>query len=92
MLTRIYGTCFPTKEELDNYLVMLSEAEKRNHKKLGRELGLFMFHETAPGMAYWLPKGVTLYNELVNFWRVEHQKEDYKEIFSPLSQTSLQTD
>lgn len=84
MLTRIYGTCFPTQEELDNYLVMLDEAEKRNHKKLGRELGLFMFHETAPGMAYWLPKGVTLYNELVNFWRVEHQKEDYKEIFSPL--------
>lgn len=84
MLTRIYGTCFPTKVELDEYLTMLSEAEKRNHKKLGRELGLFMFHETAPGMAYWLPKGVTLYNELVNFWRVEHQKESYQEIFSPL--------
>ncbi|MFZ3301777.1 MAG: threonine--tRNA ligase [Microgenomates group bacterium] len=84
MLTRIYGTCFPTKVELDDYINMLSEAEKRNHKKLGRELGLFMFHETAPGMAYWLPKGVTLYNELVNFWRVEHQKENYQEIFSPL--------
>ena len=84
MLTRIYGTCFPTKVELDEYLNMLSEAEKRNHKKVGRELGLFMFHETAPGMAYWLPKGVTLYNELVNFWRVEHQKENYQEIFSPL--------
>lgn len=84
MLTRIYGTCFSTKIELDEYLNMLSEAEKRNHKKLGRELGLFMFHETAPGMAYWLPKGVTLYNELVNFWRVEHQKENYQEIFSPL--------
>jgi threonyl-tRNA synthetase len=84
MLTRIYGTCFSTKVELDDYLNMLSEAEKRNHKKLGRELGLFMFHETAPGMAYWLPKGVTLYNELVNFWRVEHQKENYQEIFSPL--------
>ena len=84
MLTRVYGTCFPTQEELENYLKMLEEAEKRNHKKLGRELGLFMFHETAPGMAYWLPKGVTLYNELINFWRVEHKLENYKEIFSPL--------
>jgi len=84
MLTRIYGTCFPTKVELDEYLNMIEEAEKRNHKKLGRELGLFMFHETAPGMAYWLPKGVTLYNELVNFWRIEHKKENYQEIFSPL--------
>ncbi len=84
MLTRIYGTAFSTKIELDKYLNMLQEAEKRNHKKLGRELGLFMFHETAPGMAYWLPKGVVLYNELVNFWRKEHQKEGYLEIFSPL--------
>lgn len=84
MLTRIYGTVFPTKVELDGHLAMLEEAEKRNHKKLGRELGLFMFHETAPGMAYWLPKGVILYNELVNFWRKEHQKENYLEIFSPL--------
>jgi len=84
MLTRVYGTCFPTQEELENYLKMLEEAEKRNHKKLGRELGLFMFHETAPGMAYWLPKGVTLYNELINFWRVEHKLENYQEIFSPL--------
>lgn len=84
MLTRIYGTAWPTQNELDEYIKMLEEAEKRNHKKLGRELGLFMFHETAPGMAYWLPKGVTLYNELVNFWRIEHQKENYQEIFSPL--------
>ena len=84
MLTRIYGTAFSTKIELDKYLNMLQEAEKRNHKKLGRELGLFMFNETAPGMAYWLPKGVVLYNELVNFWRKEHQKEGYLEIFSPL--------
>jgi threonyl-tRNA synthetase len=84
MLTRIYGTIFPSQKELDEYLHMIEEAEKRNHKKIGRELGLFMFHETAPGMAYWLPKGVILYNELVNFWRKEHQKENYLEIFSPL--------
>ncbi len=84
MLTRIYGTVFPTQKELDEYLVMLEEAEKRNHKKIGRELGLFMFHETAPGMAYWLPKGVKLYLELVNFWRKEHEKYNYQEIVSPL--------
>lgn len=84
MLTRIYGTIFPTKDELQKYLTMIEEAEKRNHKKLGQELKLFMFHETAPGMAYWLPKGVILYNELINFWRIEHQKEGYQEIFSPL--------
>lgn len=84
MLTRIYGTAFPTQEELDNHLVMLEEAEKRNHKKLGKELELFMFHETAPGMAYWLPKGVTLYNQLVEFWRKEHEEYGYQEIVSPL--------
>jgi len=84
MLTRIYGTCFPTQKELDEYLNQIKEAEKRNHKKLGRELGLFMFHETAPGMAYWLPKGVKLYLELVDFWRKEHEKYNYQEIVSPL--------
>ena len=84
MLTRIYGTCFPTEKDLIEYIEMKREAEKRNHKKIGQELELFMFHETAPGMAYWLPKGVALYNELVNFWRVEHKKYGYQEIFSPL--------
>ncbi len=84
MLTRIYGTAFPTQSELDEYLKMRDEAEKRNHKKIGQELELFMFHETSPGMAYWLPKGVILYNELVNFWRIEHNKNNYQEIFSPL--------
>ena len=84
MLTRIYGTIFPTKDQLDAHLVMLSESEKRNHKKIGRELGLFMFHETAPGMAYWLPKGVKLYLQLVDFWRKEHERYNYQEIFSPL--------
>ena len=60
MLTRIYGTCWPTKEELDKYLWQQEEAKKRDHKKLGAALELFMFHETAPGMPYWLPKGVIL--------------------------------
>lgn len=84
MLTRIYGTAFFTQEELDQYLNMLIEAEKRNHRKLGKELELFMFHETAPGMAYFLPKGVKVYNELVEYWRTEHEKYNYQEIFSPL--------
>lgn len=84
MLTRIYGTAFETQEELDSYLNMLIEAEKRNHKKLGKELELFMFHETAPGLAYFLPKGVKVYNELVNYWREEHENYNYQEIFSPL--------
>ncbi len=84
MLTRIYGTCFTTQEELDKFLWQTEEAKKRDHKKLGKELELFMFHETAPGMAYWLPKGVIMYNELVQFWREEHKKRGYQEIVSPL--------
>ncbi len=84
MLTRIYGTAFSTKKELDQYLAMLEEAKKRDHKKLGPQLELFMFHETAPGMPYWLPKGVTLYNELINFWREEHKKRNYLETISPI--------
>ncbi|MBI4134932.1 MAG: threonine--tRNA ligase [Candidatus Sungbacteria bacterium] len=83
-LTRIYGVAFDTKQKLDEYLAMLEEAEKRDHKKLGPQLDLFMFHETAPGMPYWLPKGVLLYNTLIEFWRKEHQKRNYHEIVSPL--------
>ncbi len=84
MLTRIYGLAFESKEALEAYEKMREEAEKRDHKKLGRELGLYMFHETAPGMPYWLPKGLIVYNELVNFWRKEHRAHAYKEIASPL--------
>jgi threonyl-tRNA synthetase len=84
MLTRIYGLAFPSKEELVAYEKQIEEAKKRDHKKLGKELGLFMFHDTSPGMPYWLPNGLKLYNELVNFWRTEHDKLGYKEISSPL--------
>lgn len=84
MLTRIYGTVWPSKEELDKYLWQQEEAKKRDHKKLGRELELFMFHETSPGMPYWLPKGVIIYNELVSFWREEHSQRGYQEIVSPI--------
>lgn len=84
MMQRIYGVAFRTPEELDSYLKMMAEAELRDHKKLGRELELFMFHETAPGMPYWLPKGLALYQALVAFWRTEHQMRGYQEIASPL--------
>lgn len=84
MLTRIYGLAFENKKELDAYLIQREEAEKRDHKKLGRELGLFMFHETAPGMPYWLPKGLILYKELENYWRKRHAELGYLEIASPL--------
>lgn len=84
MLTRVYGVAFSSKKELEDYLKMMEEVEKRDHKKLGPRLELFMFHETAPGMPYWLPKGVKLYNALVNFWREEHNKRNYHEIVSPI--------
>ncbi|MCX6809632.1 MAG: threonine--tRNA ligase [Candidatus Berkelbacteria bacterium] len=84
MLQRIYGIAFESKEELDDYLKIRVEAEKRDHKKLGRELELFIFDESAPGMPYWLPKGVKLYNALVEFWRKEHEKHGYQEFKSPI--------
>ena len=84
MLTRIYGTAFESQQELDQYLEMVEEAKKRDHRKLGKELEFFMFHETSPGMPYWLPKGLIMYNELVNYWRIEHKKYNYQEIVSPL--------
>jgi threonyl-tRNA synthetase len=84
MLTRIYGTAFPSKKELDDYLTMLEEAKKRDHKKLGRELDLFLFHDTSPGMAYWLPKGLTLYNLLYGFAREMYKKYSYQEVATPM--------
>ena len=84
MLTRVYGTAFPTQKELDNYINLQEETKKRDHKKLGPLLELFLFHETAPGMPYWLPKGTIIINELLNFWRIEHQKRGYLETITPL--------
>lgn len=83
-MQRIYGVAFATKEALSDHLHMLEEAKLRDHRKLGQELELFFFHETAPGMPYWLPRGVILYNQLINFWREEHTLRDYHEIVSPL--------
>jgi threonyl-tRNA synthetase len=84
MLQRIYGTAFENKEDLQKHLEMLEEANKRNHRKIGKELELFMMHETSPGSPYWLPKGMVILNELINYWRVEHAKRGYKETSTPL--------
>jgi len=83
MLTRIYGTSFASKEELDLHLSLLEEAKKRDHKKLGRELDLFMFDETSPGMTYWLPKGLTIYNSLYGYAREMYKKYEYQEVATP---------
>jgi threonyl-tRNA synthetase len=84
MLQRIYGLAFASKKDLNEYLSMRAEAEKRDHKKLGPQLEIFMFHETSLGMPYWLPKGVIIYNELIRFWRDEHRARGYQEIVSPM--------
>ena len=83
MLQRIYGTCFPKKEELDAYLARIEEAKKRDHRRLGRELGLFAFREEAPGFPFYLPKGMVLRNTLLDYWRGVHKKWDYVEINTP---------
>ncbi|HQI13522.1 MAG TPA: threonine--tRNA ligase, partial [Candidatus Woesebacteria bacterium] len=83
MLTRIYGTAFESQTELDNYLLMIEEAKKRDNRKLGPQLGIYFIDETAPGMPYWLPKGTIIVNELLQFWRQEHQKRGYLETITP---------
>ena len=84
MLQRIYGTAFEKKEELDAYLHMLEEAAKRDHRKLGKELGLFVIKEEGPGFPFFLPKGMVLRNELENFWREVHHEFEYEEIRTPI--------
>ena len=83
MLTRINGVAFRTAEELDAYLVQLEEAKKRDHRKLGKELGLFAFRDEAPGFPFYLPKGMVLRNTLIDYWRKVHKKWDYVEISTP---------
>lgn len=84
MLTRIYGTAFPKKQDLQDYLTMIEEAKKRDHRKLGKELGLFMMHDAGPGFPFFLPKGMLLKNELLNFWRKLHVSNGYQEISTPV--------
>ena len=83
MLQRIYATAFPSQAELDEYINMLEEAKKRDHRKLGRELGLFAFRDEAPGFPFYLPKGMILKNALIDYWREVHKKWDYVEISTP---------
>ena len=84
MLQRIYGICFDTEEELNDYLEFLEEAKKRDHRKLGKELDLFMISEYGPGFPFWLPNGMILRKELEDFWYKEHTKEGYEFIQTPI--------
>ena len=84
MLSRIYGTAFPKKSELDAYLERLEEAKKRDHRRLGKELGLFTMLDEGPGFPFFLPKGMILKNELINYWREVHTRAGYQEISTPI--------
>jgi threonyl-tRNA synthetase len=84
MLTRIYGTSFPKAAELDEYLRQIEEAKRRDHRKLGRELGLFAIMEEGPGFPFFLPKGMIIKNKLIEYWREIHEREGYLEISTPV--------
>ncbi len=84
MLQRIYGTAFKTKEELEEYVTMLEEAKKRDHRKLGKELGLFMLLDEGPGFPFFLPNGMILKNQLIEYWREIHKKYGYVEVSTPM--------
>ena len=84
MLTRIYGTAYPKSSDLEAYLTMLEEAKKRDHRKLGKELELFLFAEEGPGFPFFLPKGMVLKNTLMQYWREIHEREGYVEISTPI--------
>ena len=84
MLTRINGTAFKTQEELDAYLKLLEEAERRDHRRIGREMGLFMLCDEAPGFPFFLPKGMALKNALIEYWRDLHARENYVEVSTPM--------
>ena len=84
MLTRIYGISFPKASMLDEYLYMVEEAKRRDHRKLGKELGLFFFSDKGPGFPFFLPKGMILKNQLIDYWRRIHEREGYQEISTPM--------
>jgi threonyl-tRNA synthetase len=84
MLQRIYGTAWLTKKDLDQYLWRVEEAKKRDHRKLGRELDLFAFHDVAPGAPFWLPGGMVIFRELERFWREVHDAAGYLETSTPI--------
>ena len=84
MLQRIYGTAFPTQQEVDEYLASLEEAKKRDHRKIGRQMDLFSFHPEAPGFPFWHPKGKVLLEQIIAYWRKVHRRDGYLEIQSPI--------
>ena len=84
MLQRIYGVGFPSKDELDAYLQRIEEAKKRDHRKLGKELGLFMLRDEGPGFPFFLPKGMVLRNTLIDYWRQVHKRYGYVEVSTPM--------
>lgn len=84
MLTRIYGTSFPKSSEMEDYLTRIEEAKKRDHRKLGKELGLFTIMDEGPGFPFFLPKGMILKNLLIDYWRKLHEREEYVEISTPI--------
>jgi len=84
MLTRIYGTAFFDKKDLKKYLYMIEEAKKRDHRKLGKELDLFSFHDEGPGFPFWLPNGMVIKNALLDYWREEHRNAGYVEVQTPV--------
>lgn len=84
MLQRIYGTAFKTKEELEEYVTMLEEAKKRDHRKIGKDLGLFMLLDEGPGFPFFLPKGMVLKNQLIDYWREVHGRYGYVEVNTPI--------
>ena len=84
MLQRIYGIAFPSKEQLDEHLARIEEAKKRDHRKLGKELGLFMLRDEGPGFPFFLPKGMVLRNTLIDYWRQVHKRYGYVEISTPI--------
>ncbi len=84
MLQRIYGTAFPTRDELEVHLAQLEEARKRDHRKIGRDLDLFSFQEEGPGFPFWHPKGMVVLNELLDYWRRMHRERGYSEVRTPM--------
>jgi threonyl-tRNA synthetase len=84
MLTRIYGTAFHSKDDLDEHMERLEQARARDHRKLGRELGLFMMSDISPGMPYWQPPGAVVWNELTDLWRTENARRGYREVRTPI--------
>jgi threonyl-tRNA synthetase len=84
MLQRVYGTAWATQKQLDDYLNMLEEAKKRDHRVIGKQLDLFSFHEEGPGFAFFHPKGMVIWNSVIDFWRKVHRKYGYQEIKTPI--------